>query len=894
MRRLATGLGCLLLLALAALWLGPRAMDWEPWRGRLAEIATDRLGRPVTLDGPVELELLPSPVVRAGGVTIGEPDGEGEGFRVTARVLRLRLDLPALIAGRLAPRELALVGAELTLPWPPGPLLAFRPPSWITELDAQVEDGRVRLGDTVLEGVTARLASGGPAQALDIAGSFQWGGRVARFAATLGRPGWDGIAPVELSLTMPEAAGTARGVLVPNGGFEGRMEASGPDLAALLPSPPGAFRAAGRLTATAELIAADDLTLDLAGAPARGTAALRLAPAPRLDIALLASRVDLDGWVAALRGAPARPWPVSVDLSAEAAAFAGLTLRRLRGAAFLEEGRLTLTDVSVLLPGETELEFAGATAGGRLEVGARFAGPDIRATLGTLGLPVEELDPALLRRGEGRFRLVLEESLASVPELTASFEGLRLSGAGTLRHGARPALGLGLTFDRLDLRRWLPNGIDPAAATRALGGLDVNLRLAADRASWGEVALDRAALDAAVEGGRVTLRRLSGRLAEADIVASATATLGPQLRLADVMLEANGPAARAARPGARRLARRHRARRHAGHAAPDWRRRPGGAGAARRGAARRAARRGERHAGPAGPPRRRGGDPAPPRRTPAARGGVRRGCRVLARGRVLLAGRERHGRAAGQRGRELRDRRRRAARRWRAGAGGRPAAAPDRAHRGGAPAGAAARPAQHGAPGCHAARRLGRRACAGGRRDRGGRHRAGKRLRRRFAWPMRGCGSTGCGRDWPAAPWKAWSGSTWMAGAAAHRARRAAGGGDAGRAPARPALRPVGRAGRGLGGALRRSGMRRPRCSARVRHLARGAARRGADRLDLIAAAAATGLADPPRPRPGARRGPDHRRERLRAAGAGGQRGGGGSSASGPAVSRRKAVPQRR
>ncbi len=545
-RRLAAALGALVLLALAGLWLVPRLMDWEPWRARLSQIASDRLGRPVTLNGPVELTLLPSPMVQAGGVTIAAPPGaeDEDGFRVTARLLRLRLDLSALLAGHVAPREIALVGAELTLPWPPGPLLSFRPPAWITTLDAQVEDGRVRVGDTVLEGVAARLVSAGPAQAIEITGGFQWAGRPARFAASLGRPGWDGVAPLELSLTFAEAAGRARGTLVPNGGFEGTVEVSGPDLSALLPSPPGPFRAAGRLTASADLIAGDDLALDLAGAPARGAVAFRLLPAPRLDLALLASRLELDGWVAALRGAGPRPWPVSVDLSAEAAGFAGLTLRRLRGAATLEDGRLTLTDVSVLLPGETELDFAGATAGGRLEIGARFSGSDIRTTLGALGLPVEGLDPSLLRRGEGRFRLVLEEAQAAVPEITASFEDFRLSGAGTLRRGQRPALGLGLNIDRLDLTRWLPNGLDLPAAARAMGSLDLNLRLAADRASWGEAVLERAALDAALENGRITLRRLSGKVAEADITASGSLALGPQLRLSDLVLEASGPSAR--------------------------------------------------------------------------------------------------------------------------------------------------------------------------------------------------------------------------------------------------------------------------------------------------------------------------------------------------------------
>jgi len=546
MKRPALLIAGLVLTLLAGLWLGPRAVNWETWRGPLAEIASARLGRAVTLDGPIELTLLPSPVVQAGGVSIAEPDpSEGvAGFRVTARSLRLRLDLPALIGGRLAPREITLVGAELILPWPPGPILAFRPPTWITELDARIEQGRIRLGEAVLEQVDARLTSASAAQALEIGGTFQWAGRAARFTASIGRPGWDGIAPAEIWLALPEVTARARGVLVPDGGFDGTVEASGPDLSALVPSPPGAFRAAGRLNATAELVAAEDLQMDLAGAPARGAVAVRLSPAPRLDLALVASRLELDAWVAALRSGRPRAWPVSIDLAAEAANFAGQTLRRLRGGAFLEEGRLTLSDVSVLLPGETELEFAGATAGGRLEIGARFAGPDIRATLAAFGLPVAQLDPALLRRGEGRFRVVLEDAQAAVPEFAVRFETLRLSGAGTLRHGTRPALGLGLTLDRFDLGSWLPEGIELAAAARGLGAVDVNLRIAVERATLGEAVLERAAVDAAVENGRVTLRRLTGRLGETDLVVSGIATLAPQLRLADVMIEATGQSAR--------------------------------------------------------------------------------------------------------------------------------------------------------------------------------------------------------------------------------------------------------------------------------------------------------------------------------------------------------------
>ena len=120
-RLLRAGVVALLLLPvllLAALWYGPRFTDWNEHRDRLAILAAGRLGQRVTLAGPVQLTLLPQPMLEAGGVTIGGPDDD---ISIKARALRLRLDLPALLGLRLEPREVALVGAEVRLPWPPVP-----------------------------------------------------------------------------------------------------------------------------------------------------------------------------------------------------------------------------------------------------------------------------------------------------------------------------------------------------------------------------------------------------------------------------------------------------------------------------------------------------------------------------------------------------------------------------------------------------------------------------------------------------------------------------------------------------------------------------------------------------------------------------------------------------
>jgi hypothetical protein len=175
---LAGGFAALLLLLA---WTVPRAVDWNARRGELAALSAERLGRTVTLEGPVRLVLLPQPVLEAQGVTLG---GEGEDLAIGARALLLRLDLGALLTGRILPREVALVGAEIRLPWPPAPTAPLRPPPWLAALDARIEDSRLLVGDLVTSerarGATVIIATHHPATtapSCDVAAHLE-GGRV--------------------------------------------------------------------------------------------------------------------------------------------------------------------------------------------------------------------------------------------------------------------------------------------------------------------------------------------------------------------------------------------------------------------------------------------------------------------------------------------------------------------------------------------------------------------------------------------------------------------------------------------------------------------------------------------------------------------------------------------
>lgn len=526
----------LLLLAGASAWLLPRWLDWDRHRGALAEIASERLGRPVALEGQVGLVLLPQPLLEASRIVIGEAADE---IQMSARALRLRLDLWALLMGRLEVRELALVGADIRLPWPPTALPGLTPPPWLTALDARLEESRIQIGGAVVEGVNARLMAGTIGEALTAEGSLAWRGRPMRFQAVLGRAGDAGVAPLDVTASASGANLRARGVLLTEGGFAGRLEASGPDLSALIPAPAGAFRATANLAAGAELIVANQLELTLGSDAVRGGALLRLVPEPRFELTITAPSLDLEPWLAALRGAGAQAVPLSLDLSAEAAQFGPLRMSELRATAHLRNEQLTLGRVTAVMPGETMLELSGGGGATRLELGLRWRSARPAEWLAAAGLtprlaPPE--GPAL-----GSLRLSWEGGAFSVTELVAQLGPTRIGGGFVWRPGARPNLALGLEFDELTLPQ---SQAELATALReAAGEADLQLRLSFARLTLGGDLWERLALDGATENGRIVLRRLAGRHLGLDVVLAGTLSgNGAAARLSEMTLEAQGPA----------------------------------------------------------------------------------------------------------------------------------------------------------------------------------------------------------------------------------------------------------------------------------------------------------------------------------------------------------------
>ena len=533
-------------LLIGCVWLVPGLLDWNRYRDGIAALAAQRLGRPVRIGGAITLQLLPQPVLTAADIAI---DDAGDGILLQARALRLRVAFGPLLAGTIDARELTLQGAELRLPWPPQAGALSRPPAWITGLHATVEDSRLQIGDLALTDIDATLVTDPETGTLSAAGIGQSGARVWQFTARLAQPSRDGAAGLDISLDgqgpLRDTGGTFSGQIAADGALTGRVAGRGPDLSQLMPAPAMSWRGDGRLSARGGLAVADELALEIGGAPARGAVALRVLPTARLDLSISAGRLDLDAWLPALLARdPAglrAGLPTGIDLSAEAATLAGGTLRHLRGAADLGSGTILVRDVAALLPGEAQLSLSGQVGGDlqpRFDGSVRLTAPDLRTTLRWLQpvLPQQSagLPPDVLRTAAVSAHVVADANQAALTDLRGTIDGGRVTGTAAIRlpGSARPvtpaqgavqgapgrlSITAAVALERLAVDAWLPDPTEylaPEPAMAALGRLrsaDLDLRVQVARGDWGPIPLGTVAVELQSEASRVVLRRLEAQ-----------------------------------------------------------------------------------------------------------------------------------------------------------------------------------------------------------------------------------------------------------------------------------------------------------------------------------------------------------------------------------------------
>ena len=339
----AGGVVGVLIVALVTL---PFLIDMNAYKPGIIAEAKQATGRDLAIEGPIQLSLLPLPVVRLNGVRFASPPDAKDPSMVEAKSIAVRLSLLALITGSIEATEATLVAPRINLEvdaagqanW------AFAPSAGgagaLPVRDVRVEDGTFTFSDaqTGLSVVATKVnfiaSAGSMSGPFALAGSASIDGSPLKFDLALGARGPAGH-DVDISL---EAAGGRLGYigtlsdLAPDARLSGKASASADNLVLFVetlavmagqprPSVPpllaGRFRFDGPVALSRAAVTAKDFTLVLGDEKLSGSLTATVEPGLTIDARLAATRFDLDRWLKAVvlpaevtnEKAPAPPVP---------------------------------------------------------------------------------------------------------------------------------------------------------------------------------------------------------------------------------------------------------------------------------------------------------------------------------------------------------------------------------------------------------------------------------------------------------------------------------------------------------------------------------------------------------------------------------------------------------
>jgi len=405
-------------------------------------------------------------------------------------------------------------------------------------------------------------------------------GQPFAFDTALERAGSGGLAGLTLKLSLADAKLEFAGRISDGGGspqLTGRLQASGSDLrrfydmfdpdgAASLP----AFLAQnyafdGSVTASAAKVAIGDLALRLGDADARGGLDIVPGTPTKATLKLALNSIDLDKWLSitapplpagAARSAsgtsPGTKQPVEgrnaalalpndVDLdfdgTVEALLYRGNVVRQIHLGAGMSKGEVSLKELKAEFPGSSDLTIYGAfnaqngkpSFSGNVEL----ASDDLRRFLSWLmidadGVPAERLHQLLLTAA-----VQLNEDQLQLRDIDANIDSSHVVGGATILLQGRPAFGVSLALDRINLDAYLPSaagnaasgGTLPGAApppkarsatagasaipSRVLDAFDANFRARADEVTFHGERILGLRLDGTLQGGNLILRDAS-------------------------------------------------------------------------------------------------------------------------------------------------------------------------------------------------------------------------------------------------------------------------------------------------------------------------------------------------------------------------------------------------
>lgn len=322
----------------------------------------------------------------------------------------------------------------------------------------------------------------------------------------------------------------------------------------------GATSIAATLAASPEAVKASDLVVTLGETRLQGEASVSLTDGIVIDAKLGGNRLDLDALMPSGSGTQRAAAPASagseragtqqagsdfaipadlsasVELSVDAVQFKGAAIRQARLNATVTGGVVALDLLTAQLPGGTEVTVTGTLEA--VEGAPRFAGrldtvsDNIRGTLDWLGVDLEGVAADRLRKAAFSADVVATPMQVDISDGRIELDTTTAKGAVTLALRDRPAFGMSLDIDKINIDAYLPGsegGSSTAGSTggttasgstdsgasetdnplAVLGTFDANMNITVGEATAGGIPIRGAKFDALLQQGTLTLRDVS-------------------------------------------------------------------------------------------------------------------------------------------------------------------------------------------------------------------------------------------------------------------------------------------------------------------------------------------------------------------------------------------------
>ena len=337
MKKVAYGVGGLIVLLVAAALIIPSLIDWNSYKSEISAEAQKATGRTLEIAGDLELSVLPTPRVRVSDVRFANAAGAAAPHMATLKELRASVKLLPLLSGSVEIASIELVEPVIELEkladgtgnwvFEPPPAASEKPASdpatsenvttgpQAFSLDLlRVENGTVVYRDAVsgsiqrVENLTADMSAGSLTGPFTIKGGLAFQGAAVTIDGRIGKFAEKSAVPFDIAFGT--AATNARIAVTGNvadvetsPAVSAKLEGQGNDLGALIasvsgqPSPPALkspFSVAASIKGGTDAVAVEDLNISLGASKISGAIQARLANTPQIDVSLRSDSIDVN------------------------------------------------------------------------------------------------------------------------------------------------------------------------------------------------------------------------------------------------------------------------------------------------------------------------------------------------------------------------------------------------------------------------------------------------------------------------------------------------------------------------------------------------------------------------------------------------------------------------